>query len=209
MFLSTYSFHVLYNEPYIYSNLWRGVNAEFRDTEEILQGSSEDEMFESSITKTFDEITADGGELLFSTPISDTSLRDLHPNTVQIFRLWQYFLDNINPLIKLFHAPTVQQQVLEASADIDNVPKETEALMFGIYASALTSLNDAECEATLGAPRNTLLQRFHIGARQALLRAGLLRTSDMSVLQAFYLYMVSVPWIPERVKLTLDTDVLK
>lgn len=147
-------------------------------------------MFESPITKTFDEIASDGGELLFSTPMTEGSIRDLHPSTVQIFRLWQYFLDNINPLVKLFHAPTVQQKVLEASADLDNVSKETEALMFGIYATAVTTLNDAQCESMLGETRAVLLKKFHNGARQALLRAGLLRTSDMTVLQAFFLYMV-------------------
>jgi hypothetical protein len=162
---------------------------QFRDAEELLQGSSEDEMYERPITRTYDSIQSDGGDLVFPSPSSE-DLRDLHPSTVHIFRLWQKFLDSINPLIKLFHAPTVQQQVLDASADLDNVSKGMEALMFGIYCTAITSFSEPECLATFGEDKSTSLRRYHSGARQALQRAGLLRSSDITILQAFLLYLV-------------------
>jgi hypothetical protein len=153
-----------------------------------LEGSSDDEFFEKPITRTFDSINS-GSDFIFPSPASD-DLRDLHPSTVHIFRLWQKFLDSINPLIKILHAPTVQQQVLDASADLDNIPKGVEALMFGIYCTAVTSFDEPECAATFGESKPTLLTRYHAGARQALSRAGLLRSSDMTILQAFVLYIV-------------------
>ncbi len=135
-------------------------------------------------------MTADGGDLLFSTPISDESIHDLHPSAVHIFRLWQTFLDNVNPIVKIFHAPTVQQQILDASADLEKMSKKMEALMFGIYSIAITSLTDAECKSSFGEEKARLLSRYQAGACQALLRASLLRTSDMMVLQAYMLYLV-------------------
>jgi hypothetical protein len=146
-------------------------------------------MFENPILKTYDSLDADGGDLVFPSPASD-DLRDLHPSTVHIFRLWQQFLDSVNPLIKIFHAPTVQQQVLDATANLDDAPKGVEALMFGIYSMAISSFIEKECLSTFGETKTTLLKRYHSGARLALQRAGLLRSSDLTILQAFMLYLV-------------------
>ncbi|KAE8441227.1 hypothetical protein EG329_005591 [Mollisiaceae sp. DMI_Dod_QoI] len=175
---------------HVKNNLWTGVNAEFRDAEEILQGSSDDEIYQAPITRTYDAIRGDGIDFLFPTPSSD-NLRDLHPSPVQIFRLWQTFIDCVNPIIKIFHAPTVQQQVLDASADLDNVGKGMEALMFGIYSISVNSMADSECTNTFGEGKTVLRERFQDGARQAFRRCGLLRSSDMTILQAYVLYLHS------------------
>lgn len=150
-------------------------------------------MYANPIMKTYDTINEDGGDLVFPSPTAE-DLRDLHPSTVHIFRLWQKFLDSVNPLIKIFHAPTVQQQVLDATADLDNIPKDIEALMFGIYSMAITSFPEKECIPIFGESKATLQKRFHDGARIAFQRAGLLRSSDMTLLQAFVLYLVRKHW---------------
>jgi hypothetical protein len=133
----------------------------------------------------------DLGSLLLDSGSSNMTLKALHPQPVHIFMLWQAFRDNIDPLTKLFHAPTVQQTILDASADLENVPRATEALMFSIYSSAVVSMTEADCQSKIGEARGTLLARFQTGAMQALRRAELLKTSDLVVLQAFILYLVS------------------
>jgi hypothetical protein len=164
-------------------------NRKFQDAQELLQGSSEDEMYEAPITKTYDSIFQDGGDLLFPNS-SPESTRDFHPSTVHAFRLWQTFVDNVNPLLKLFHAPTVQQQFLDGIGDLDNVPKATEALMFGIYCTSIMSLDETECVEIFGDLKTSLRMRYQAAARQALQKAGLFRSSDLTVLQAFILYLV-------------------
>lgn len=157
----------------------------------MIEGSSDDEVLNAPLNKEYDDINADGGELFFPSPTTE-DLRDLHPSPVHIFRLWQTFIDSINPLIKMFHAPTIQLKILDASADLENVSKGMEALMFGIYAVSIKSFDENECVALFGEESSTLLARYQAGARQALLRAGFLRSSDMTVLQALALYLVSV-----------------
>lgn len=152
-------------------------------------------MFNDPITKTYDEIGGDPDDLLFAAPsVEDIAI--LHPQPVQIFRLWQTFLDNVNPLLKLFHAPTVQQQVLDASADLSKVSKSMHVLMFGIYAMAISSLNFDECEAMFGEEKKPLLKKYQNGCRQALIRASFLRTADMPVLQGYVLYLVCLSPLP-------------
>jgi len=141
------------------------------------------------ISETFEEHTDHEGDLLFPVNTS-ANVNALHPSPVLIFRLWQTFLDNVDPLIKIFHAPTVQQKVLDATADLGNIPKNTEALLFSIYAAATMSMDDEWCQKLFEENKTDLLARFHSGAQQALRNAGCLRSSDFVVLQAFTLYVV-------------------
>ena len=130
------------------------------------------------------------GDLLFpSYAIEDLS--KLHPSAVHIFRMWQTYLDNVNPLIKVLHAPTVQQQILVAISDLEKIPKGLEALMFSIYILAVTSLGEKDCISVLGEEKATLLARYRAGAKQALRKAGFLKSSELIVLQAFFLFLVS------------------
>lgn len=112
------------------------------------------------------------------------SLSHFHPSSIQIFRLWEKFLDNVNPLVKIIHVPTVQRQLLEASVDLENVSRSFEALMFAIYASAITSLSNEECMELMNVPRQQLLKLYYKIAQQALTRAGIFATTDIIVLQA-------------------------
>ena len=66
-----------------------------------------------------------------------------------------------------------------------------EALMFAIYAAAVSSLDNDECVSTMGESRSVLLTRYSTATQQALIRAQYLKTSDLVVLQAYTLFLVS------------------
>ena len=132
-------------------------------------------------------------ERFFLSPnTSPNKLKALHPEMVHMFRLWQVFLSNVQPLVKIFHAPTVQQIILDASADLENVPKHVEALMFSMYLLAVTSMQTVDCERLLGESRDNLLSRFSHAAQQALINARFMKSLNLMTLQAFTLYAVSM-----------------
>lgn len=108
-----------------------------------------------------------------------------------MFRLWQTFLNNVHPLTKILHSPSVQQLVLEASSDLENVSREVNALLFAIYSSAITSLSNSVCQSTFGESRSALLARYQLGARRALLKAKYLSSSELMTLQAYTVFLVS------------------
>ncbi|KIV80799.1 hypothetical protein PV11_08275 [Exophiala sideris] len=170
------------------------LNDQYRETEEILQGSSDDDSFEAPMTKSFDsrKTAGDGYDIVFSEKKhGKQGLAIFHPAPLHIFRLWQIFLNNVNPLVKVLHAPTVQQQILDASADFSLVPANMEALMFAIYSMAIASITTEKCNAFFGSDREFLLVQYHAGARQALINAGLLGSCDLVTLQAVTLYLLS------------------
>lgn len=122
---------------------------------------------------------------------STTSVTDLHPPAVQVFQLWQIYLDNVNPLLKITHTPTLQGQLIEAAANPVKIPKPLEALLFSIYFIALISMTDEEALETLKEDKKRLVARYHHASQQALINAGFMRSPDIVVLQAFVIYLVS------------------
>jgi hypothetical protein len=120
----------------------------------------------------------------FSSELNFENLTSFHPSTKEIYKLWEKFLNNVNPLVKVIHVPTVQRQLLEASVDLENMSRPFEALMFAIYACAIYSMSNEECLELTGYPKLHLQQRYCKIAHQALLRAEIFGTRNIVVLQA-------------------------
>ncbi|KAH8695146.1 hypothetical protein BGW36DRAFT_298817, partial [Talaromyces proteolyticus] len=131
------------------------------------------------------------------------SLSFAHPTTLQIFRLWQVFLNNVHPLVMLFHAPSVQQVILDIATDPTSVNKATEALGFAIYLCAVASMTDSECLELTGESKADSLNRFSRLSHEALFNSDCLQSNNIVVLQALTLYTVTSPSQSE--KLTLLT----
>ncbi|DAA77947.1 TPA_exp: putative C6 transcription factor [Trichophyton benhamiae CBS 112371] len=176
------------------NSLWVNLSSEIGDPDTILDVAGDNANSNGDpFLSLEDSPLSDGGEFIIAGSTGGSgSLRALHPDTVQIFKLWQIYIDNMDPVTKLCHKPTVQQQILDATSDLDNIPKDVEALMFGIYTCAVASLREDDCISRLGETREALLSRFHLGAKRALVRADFLTSSDLTVYRAFLLYLLSL-----------------
>lgn len=137
--------------------------------------------------QTFD--SSDG--LLFWSRKDPVDVSTLHPGPIQIFRIWQLYLDNVNPLLKVLHGPSVQLRVIEAASNLGNISPSFEALLFAIYCTSISSLAKDDCQAMFDLPREDLMARYQYGCQQALMNAKFLRSADREVLTALYLYLVS------------------
>ena len=113
------------------------------------------------------------------------------PKAAQVFMLWQTFLENVDPLTKLLHTPTVQHKMMQATSSVEDLPKSTAALLFPIFLSAVTSLTSTECQRLMQAPKSEMITRYHTAARRALIGANLLHSSELEVIQGFVLLLVS------------------
>lgn len=184
---------------YLENGIWTSLRSEFRDLKQILDETSDEELSGGNMGIAPEAFSPDGSRLMFGNPMSSVGLRRLHPKPVESFKLWQAYLDNINPLVKVFHAPTVQQMISEANGSLDDLPRNVEALLFAIYCVAVESLSDGECVSITGGPKNVARQRFRSGAQHALINASFLKTSDLMVLQALTLFIVSRVHQPESI----------
>lgn len=145
---------------------------------------------EKLVKKTWDSVHPNDDEVLFCSRDTSVNLFELHPDQIQIFRLWQLYLENVNPFLKVTHTPTLQSRIIEAASDLANINPALEALMFSIYCLAIFSTSSSDCQRMFGSPRSKLLKMYHLGAREALLTCGFWRTADRDVLTALHFYLV-------------------
>ena len=164
---------------------------QFRDPDND-SDSSHDDVRETTVKKAWDESVVNDDHLLFGSRRTSIDLSTLHPDPVQIFRLWQIYLDNVNPLLKVTHTASLQGRLIEAASSITNINPTLEALMFGIYCTSIQSLIVEDCQTMFGSSKEDLLMRYHFGCQQALFNSSFSRSSDRDCLTALHLYLVSL-----------------
>ena len=147
-------------------------------------------MRETEVNKAWDQSVENDDHLFLGSRKTAVDLSTLHPDPVQIFRLWQIYLDNVDPLLKVTHFPSLQGRIIEATSDVKNINPTLEALMFSIYCMSILSLTVEDCQTIFGSSKEDLLMRYQFGCQQALSICGFLRSSDRECLTALYLYLV-------------------
>lgn len=124
------------------------------------------------------------------------SIDDAYPEPVHVFRLWQIFLERVNPLCKIIHVPSVQPYVVEVASGNWNVPANYQPLLFSIFSIAVFALSDSESRQMLGLPRETALKKFTSGVRAALMKVNFMKTYDLLILQSLAFYQVPISTKP-------------
>lgn len=140
----------------------------------------------------FDNFFASHDSLLFDIHVQNIDVKTLHPGPGQILKLWQIYLDNVNPLLRVTHTPTLQPRIIDAAVNLASVSAALDALMFGVYCTAILSIEDPECQSLFGSPKETLLKGYQFACKQALIKKAVLRSRDRDCLTAFFLYLVGI-----------------
>lgn len=127
---------------------------------------------------------------IFGYSSSTVDLRSLHPLPSQIPFFWSTYVENVDPLTKIFHVPTMNVAIRELQATkCENLNSSMEAALFSIYYSVISSMSQSEVEANFESDKMTLLSRYRFGVEQALARADLLTTMEIVTVQAYVLFL--------------------
>lgn len=118
-------------------------------------------------------------------------LLQYHPTHAHALFLWQRHVESVEPLCKILHIPSVTAMLEAVSKQPGQASKAEECLLFSIYHFAVYSLTETECQQHLEQSRASLLERFHACARQSLINAHFLKTTEMMILQAYTLFLLS------------------
>lgn len=108
--------------------------------------------------------------------------------------LLRLYHERVDCLFKITHWPTVFTCIETQYTDAHYRPSSpsNQALEFSIYFLAVCSINDLESRDMLSEERQLVLQRYRIGAETLISRANLLHSPDLTVLQAFVLYLKGI-----------------
>jgi hypothetical protein len=95
---------------------------------------------------------------------------------------------------QVLHIPSINPIIDMVSQYPAQVSRANECVVFAVYHFAILSLTEDECIKNLSSPypRDILLQKYNFAARQALVNASFLKTTDMAILQAMALFLLSV-----------------
>lgn len=103
-----------------------------------------DEDSSPATTMSYKESATDHHSFVLGYRSCDVDLRKLHPLPSQIPFIWQVYTENVDPLVKILHVPTMNHVIRRLMTDMNGLSPALEALMFSIYYAAITSLEDDE-----------------------------------------------------------------
>lgn len=174
---------------YIDSSLWRDLG------EDAMQRMSDDDEQDR------DQMGAGTAGDLAPDPLtgafmgSHQSLLQYHPSHTEATLLWRAHVENVEPICKILHIPSTSRMIEMVSRQPAMASKVDDCLLFAIYHFGVYSLTEEECARSLGGQsRANLLQRYHYAARQALVNASFLKSTEMSVMQALLLFLLAGPY---------------
>ncbi|EEH11074.1 fungal specific transcription factor domain-containing protein [Histoplasma capsulatum G186AR] len=179
---------------YLSNRFWSSLGDEVEELRDILGATSDEEENYSSpeshgLQSTYSR-NHDG--FLFGFCSLDQTLRDIHPRPDQRLLLWDVYLENVAPLVPIFHKPTLRKFYFLAHDSLDSLNKNAEAAMFAVYYAAITSMDSSQCVSILGEERHIMLSRSRLAMEQAMARANLLNCQSVVLLQATLLFLLCV-----------------
>ena len=114
-------------------------------------------------------------------------------DAVQTFKLWQIYLDRVNPLLKIIHAPTIQPYIVQAAADLTSVPLSYQALLLSIFSLACISLSPEEMTQIMGVTHDLAVHKLSKDLFNALTRFNFLNRYNMVIVQTLIHVLVCSP----------------
>jgi hypothetical protein len=138
-----------------------------------------------------------GPDSFLSAPNSVSLPRD----TAGARKLCQVYLQNVDPIMKILHRPTLTRWMMYDSSPNPNPNKSVRALEFAVCYAAAMTMTDAQCQEAFQKSKANVSTVYRKLCEDAIEMAGLVTTRDMTVLQAFVLYLVSTtPTSPRPIK---------
>lgn len=106
--------------------------------------------------------------------------------------LWEAYNENVAPLIVIVHKSTARNLFVEAAQHPETLDKNSEALVFAMYLSAVISMTHAQCMNQFGEDREIAIKRYRFAVEQALAKANFLNTQSLVLLQAAVLFLTTI-----------------
>ncbi|KAB8264793.1 cytochrome P450 [Aspergillus pseudonomiae] len=105
----------------------------------------------------------------------------------QSAQLWQIYRNNVDPVVKILHLPTVEPLVYSIMNGEGS--DDCRALLFAIYFAAVTSLAEVDAANLLGRDRRSSLRDFQARFEKVMIDAACLDAPSMLSLQALAIYI--------------------
>ncbi|KAI1389584.1 fungal-specific transcription factor domain-containing protein [Hypoxylon trugodes] len=187
---------------YVSSGFWSRVNDELdglkMDAEGLTGGdydSCEDEDSPGktpSSTQEVDRTPSERSAFLFRHNLSPLSpdIRELRPLPSQLPFLLNVYAESVNVMCQGVHIPTVAKMIRDLrGGDLSTLSPANEALIFAISYASVTSMDDDDVMTYFGCSKSELNLKYRLGVECALAKADFLNVPDITLLQAFVIFL--------------------
>ncbi|KAL7929452.1 fungal-specific transcription factor domain-containing protein [Trichoderma chlorosporum] len=185
---------------YVSNGFWSKLNDELdairEETQKLTDEDADDSDFEESppidSPTTAASSIYDHHAFILGYRSIDVNLQKCHPLPSHGTFLWSVYLENVDPLLKVLHVPTMEAILREARRNLAKLTPGNETLVFAVYFAAVVTLEEADVQTNFGIGKEELLAQFRFAVEQSLAKANFLNTSDFAVVQALTLFLLVV-----------------
>ena len=178
-------------------NIWLTLSQEVTGLRETLEASDEEDAAMDAIPERSDDRSGHGiisTSIFFNhpSPLPDEVIEP--PTPFMRSALLRLYQERVDCLFKITHWPTVVTIIEKqcGPAQSQSSSPSTRALEYSIYFLAICSVNDEESQDIFLERRQLLLQRYRIATEMLLSKADLLSRPDLTLLQAFVIYLKGI-----------------
>lgn len=169
--------------------------AGIRETLEEFPDDESDDLQKSALASAAkDSSSHDFDMILFGSPscVVNPAILEAPPKPILVALLDTYVY-RVDSILKVTHVPTLRGLLLsegtEGAKPLDCPSRE--ALKFAMCFTAICTLTEAESRTMFMEEKDKTINRFRLATEVMLSRAKLLTNSEIAVLQAFVIYLVS------------------
>ncbi|KAI1387312.1 uncharacterized protein F4822DRAFT_406119 [Hypoxylon trugodes] len=172
---------------------WAHIAEEIEGLRDIVGNSSDDE---ESIGSTPRSASGAGLRILgigSSGPAAIQATESLFSNHTTTAQLCEVFLRQVDPVFKLLHRPSLSRFMLNGQRYLTYEPDHicSRCVRSVVCYSALASMTENQCQNMFGICKSAAIVEYRAACEAALEQSELLTTNDITVLQAFMLYLVA------------------
>ncbi|KAJ5497178.1 hypothetical protein N7463_009165 [Penicillium fimorum] len=109
-------------------------------------------------------------------------------------KLCQVYLQNVDPIIKILHRPSLSKWMLEGGTTYLGSSEDNYAVIAlesAVCYTAANTMTEGQCQVAFQKTKSSIMAMRRKMCEDAIENAGLLTTRDITVLQAFILYLES------------------
>lgn len=113
-------------------------------------------------------------------------------------QLCDIYLQNVDPVFKVLHRPTLRAFLYDDKPYLDYEPHHQvpATLAWSVYYAAVCTIDDARCQQLFGVDKKTISADLQRETESALVKADFVTTNELTVLQAYVISLVSANHIP-------------
>ncbi|KAE8149832.1 fungal-specific transcription factor domain-containing protein [Aspergillus avenaceus] len=180
------------SEPYIENSFWADILRQIHDVRSAGSHSS-----------TVESRTADNSAMKYRELLALPKSHEKEPlppafreslTTIYIEKkLYQIFLEKIDPFFKILHTPSLSAFILDGKPYLDYEPGHLAptTLVLAICYTAVSIITEDDSYNLLGCKKSALVAKYQKESEAALARADFMTTNDITILQAFVLFLLA------------------